>query len=136
MITITHSFAEGTLVQGTTRGDGSYGILTGSGWRWFRSLSMCGIRQSRDRLAKNWMINAAVAALRAAGLDVAEPEIDNDPRPMEEREADRAARMDGPTGWSTARRPDSAPRTRPARSAARIWSDACFWLNRDESTED
>ena len=94
MITITHSFAEGTLVHGTTRGDGSYEILRGLGWRWFRSLNTCGIQQSRDRLAKNCMINAAVTALRAAGLDVTEPEIDNDPRPMEEREADRAARMD------------------------------------------
>lgn len=94
MITITHSFTEGTLVDGMTRGDGSYEILRGLGWRWFRSLNTCGIQQSRDRLAKNWMISAAVTALRAAGLEVAEPEIDNDPRPMEEREADRAARMD------------------------------------------
>lgn len=94
MITITHSFAEGTLVSGMARGDGSYEILRANGFRWFPSLRTCGIQSSRDRLSQDWKINTAVTALRAAGLDVAEPEIDNDPRPMEQREADRAARMD------------------------------------------
>lgn len=93
MITITHTFTEGTLVQGMTRGDGTYEILRANGFRWFRTLGTCGIAQSRDRMAKEWRINGAATALRAAGHEV-EIEIDNDPRPMTEREADRAERME------------------------------------------
>jgi hypothetical protein len=94
MLTITHSFAEGTLIEGMVRGDGSYEIVTGiQGWKWFRSLKTCGIIQSRDRISKSWLINAAAEKLRAAGFTVT-VEVDDNPRPMAEREADRAAHMD------------------------------------------
>ena len=91
---ITHSFADGTLIDGMVRGDGSYEIVTGiQGWKWFRSLNTCGIIQSRDRISKSWLINAAAEKLRAAGFTVT-VEIDDNPRPMAEREAERAAHMD------------------------------------------
>lgn len=93
MITISHSYAEGTLIDGMERGDGSYDIVTGLGWRWFRSLNTCGIRQSRDKISKDWMINQTANALRVAGFTV-NIEIDNDPRPVAEREADKAAHME------------------------------------------
>lgn len=84
---ITHSFAEGTLIEGMVRGDGSYEIVRGiSGWRWFRSLNTCGIARSRDQLAKEWLINTAATALREAGFTV-KVTIDNTPRPVAEREA-------------------------------------------------
>lgn len=91
MITISHSYAEGTLIDGMTRGDGSYEIVTGLGWRWFRSLNTCGIRHSRDRISKDWMINQTADALRAAGHDV-DIQIDNNPRPVADREADGSLR--------------------------------------------
>lgn len=93
MITISHSYAEGTLIDGMTRGDGSYEIVTGLGWRWFRSLNTCGIRHSRDRISKDWMINQTADALRAAGHDV-DIQIDNNPRPVADREAEKAAHME------------------------------------------
>jgi hypothetical protein len=94
MLTITHSFAEGTLIDGMVRGDGSYEIVTSiQGWKWFRSLNTCGIIQSRDRISKSWLINAAAEKLRAAGFTVT-VEIDDNPRPMAERETDRAEHME------------------------------------------
>lgn len=92
-LNITHSFAEGTLISGGARGDGSYEILTAHGWRWFRSLGVCGIRQSRDKLSKDWIINSTAEALRAAGFAVT-VEIDNDPRPVADREAEKAEHME------------------------------------------
>jgi hypothetical protein len=117
-ITITHSFAEGTLIEGMVRGDGTYDIVTANGFRWFRTLDTCGVAQSRDHMAKQWIVNAAATALRAAGHDV-EIEIDNDPRPMAEREADRAERME-----DRADRMDNRAQRRAAESdAARATAD-------------
>lgn len=89
---ITHTHAEGSLVDGTRRGDSSSEILKAQRWRWSRNLESWYIPQSRDRRAKLTQINATAAALRAAGFDV-EVDIDDNYRPTAEVEADKIARQ-------------------------------------------
>lgn len=92
-ITITHTAAEGTLVKGTSRGDGTNTILKSAGFRWFRTLGLWGIAGSRDRDPHGAKITVAADALRAAGHDV-EIDIDDRHRDPATVEADRAARAD------------------------------------------
>ncbi|MFD6677268.1 DUF3560 domain-containing protein [Rhodococcus zopfii] len=92
-LTITHTHAEGTLIDGTTRGDGSAEILKAQRWRWSRGLGSWYIPQSRDRRAKLAQINSTAAALRAAGFTV-EVDIDDDYRPTARVEADKIARQE------------------------------------------
>lgn len=91
-IQITHTAAEGTLVHGTARGDGTNTILKASGFRWFRTLGVWGIAGSRDRQPNRHKIERAADALRAAGHDV-NVNVDDTHRPAAEAEADRAQRQ-------------------------------------------
>ncbi|CAM5314588.1 DUF3560 domain-containing protein [Streptomyces abikoensis] len=101
-ITITHTRADGTLVEGSRKGDGVLELLRPHGFRYFPSLSQLGITRSRDRQAQHWKINSAAAALRDVGWTV-EIEIKEDVRrtfaeaeaDRAERAADRAERYDG-----------------------------------------
>ncbi|UBU16601.1 DUF3560 domain-containing protein [Nonomuraea gerenzanensis] len=93
MITISHTHEEGTLVDGTVKGDGAWEILRKHGFHYFRSIGMIGIRQSRDQVAKRWKINGAADALRAAGFEVT-VEIDDTPRDRAQVLADQADRLD------------------------------------------
>ncbi|MFK0063376.1 DUF3560 domain-containing protein [Streptomyces werraensis] len=70
MIEITHTHADGTLVDGTAKGDGTAPILKTHGFRWFPSIKQWGIRGSRDQAPRRLAINAAAEALRAAGHEV------------------------------------------------------------------
>ena len=70
MLTITHTPEAGTLIEGTSRGDGTAEILKANGWRWGRSIGAWYVPQSRDRLPKWWTINRAATALRDAGHEV------------------------------------------------------------------
>lgn len=94
MITIRHSRADGTLIEGSRRGDGVYEIARANGFTYFPSLGMIGIRGSRDKPAQTTRINAAADALRAAGHEVT-VDVDDTPRPVAEVEADRADRAAG-----------------------------------------
>jgi hypothetical protein len=93
MITITHTHADGTLVYGTERGDGTAEILKANRFRWFPSLKLWGIPQSRDHLAKRWQIDGAAKALEAAGFTVT-VEIHDSPRDVAEVKAGRAERLE------------------------------------------
>ena len=102
MITISHTHADGTLVYGTDRGDGTAAILKANRFRWFPSIKAWGIAQSRDKLAKTWQINAAKTALEAAGFTVTVEIDETDRRAFADAEAeryeraeDRAERMSG-----------------------------------------
>jgi hypothetical protein len=89
---IRHTHADGTLLEGSSKGDGVYEVLKGlRGWRYFPSIGAIGIRQSRDRVAKRGLINAAADALRAAGHEVT-VEIDDTPRARADVLADQADR--------------------------------------------
>ena len=95
-LTITHTHADGTLVHGTSKGDGVYELIgprTAARFRYFPSIRMIGIPQSRDHLAKRWQIDQAAKVLRAAG-HVVTVEIDDTPRDVGDVKADRAGRLD------------------------------------------
>ena len=91
-IQITHTPADGTLVHGTARGDGTNTVLKACGFRWFRTLGLWGIAGSRDRQPNRYKIDHAADALRAAGHTV-NIDIDDTHRPVTDAEADRAQRQ-------------------------------------------
>jgi hypothetical protein len=92
MLTITHTREDGTLIDGTERGDGTNVVLKANGWRFSRQLGGWYVPQSRDRAAKAWKINATADALREAGYPV-EVTIDDTARPAAVVEADKIARQ-------------------------------------------
>lgn len=92
MLTISHSAVGGTLIDGTSRGDGSGEVLRTHGWRWFRSIAMWGMRGSRDRAPRVRLIDMTADALRAQGFEV-EISIDATARPAVEVEAARIERQ-------------------------------------------
>lgn len=94
MITIRHTRAAGTLIEGSTKGDGVYEIVRPHGFHYFPSLQQIGIRRSRDRAAKKWEINAATNALRAAGFEVEIVIDEDDRRTFAEAEQDRYDRAE------------------------------------------
>jgi Domain of unknown function (DUF3560) len=81
MIIIKHTHQDGTLIEGSRKGDGVYQVLRGSdpSWWYFRSLGQIGLKHSRDKPARTWVLRAAEEALKEAGYDVA-VEIDNSTR--------------------------------------------------------
>ncbi|MCT9093450.1 DUF3560 domain-containing protein [Streptomyces sp. ASQP_92] len=84
MITITHTHAEGTLADGTSKGDGSGDVLKRYGFRWMPSIGMYGIPGTIDRAATD---------LRAAGFDT-ELSVDDTPRPYDIVQAAARRRLD------------------------------------------
>ena len=101
-LTITHTHAAGTLIDGTSRGDGSAEVLktvvnpyTGrpGAWRWSRNLDSWYVARSRDTRANTALFDATKAALEAAGFTV-DVEIDDACRPAAEVEADAVARQE------------------------------------------
>lgn len=91
MLTITHTAEDGTLIDGTARGDGSAEVLKANRWRWSRNLGAWYIPRSRDAEPKTWIITPTAEQLRAAGFEVT-VELDFSQRPAEEVEAARAER--------------------------------------------
>ena len=92
MLTITHTHAEGTLIDGTAKGDGTAEVLKANGWRWGRSIATWFIPNSRDHLPNHWKITRTAAALRTAGFDV-ETSVSVDHRSTADVEADKIARQ-------------------------------------------
>jgi hypothetical protein len=96
LITIKHTHEDGTLVYGTRKGDGVYDIIRkweNGNFKFFPSLRMIGLRNSRDRVADRWAINAAAKALREAGFEV-EVEIDDTFRDRAQVLEDKADRLE------------------------------------------
>lgn len=96
MITITHTHADGTLIEGSRKGDGVYELLKElyGNWRHFPSLRQIGIGQSRDKPADTYKINQAAEALRAAGHEVTVTIDESDRRAFADVEADRYDRAE------------------------------------------
>jgi protein-L-isoaspartate O-methyltransferase len=95
-VIIRHTHEDGTLVYGTSKGDGVYELIgprTAARFRYMPSIKMIGIPQSRDHLAKRWQIEEARKALESAGFTVA-VEIDDTPRDVAQVKTDRAERLD------------------------------------------
>ncbi|MFC6883523.1 DUF3560 domain-containing protein [Actinomadura yumaensis] len=83
-IEIVHTRAEGTLVYGTHKGDGTAIILGarnrgGCGFRWSRNLGLWYLPHSRDKSARMSVINETQQRLERAEYRVA-VKIDNDER--------------------------------------------------------
>lgn len=93
MLTITHTPAEGTLIDGTAKGDGTAEVLKANGWRWGRSIGCWYVPHSRDRLPKTHLIDATISALTKAAFAV-ETELDHRLRPAAEVEETRIQRQD------------------------------------------
>ncbi|MGP9587235.1 DUF3560 domain-containing protein [Micrococcaceae sp. AOP34-BR2-30] len=91
-LTITHTHAEGTLIEGTAKGDGTAAVLKAHRWRWGRSIAAWYIPHSRDKAAQVHRIEATASALQEAGFTV-DVEIDYTARSTAEAEADKAARL-------------------------------------------
>lgn len=91
-LTISHTAAEGTLIEGTAKGDGTAPVLKAHGWRWGRSIGSWFIPRSRDTAPKRHIIDATAAQLRADGFTVA-VEVDASQRSTAEVEADKIARQ-------------------------------------------
>lgn len=96
-IEITHSYAEGTLLDGTTREDARKGtevhaILNRFAWKWMPSIGMSGQRSSRGQLPRQGRIDATRDALEALGYTV-EIHIDTTVRDQAEADADNTARL-------------------------------------------
>lgn len=89
MITITHTHAEGTLIEGTDRGDGSRDVLRRHRCRWSRNLGAWFVPQSRDRNARG--LETMADELRAAGFEV-ELSVDNERRAVADVQSDRLDR--------------------------------------------
>ncbi|MET4614095.1 hypothetical protein ABIC28_005108 [Rhodococcus sp. PvR044] len=91
-LTITHTPAEGTLIDGTSRGDTAGPILKARGWRWSRNLESWYVPRSRDVAPKRVLINMTTEKLREAGYTV-DIDIDASYRTTAEVEADKITRQ-------------------------------------------
>jgi len=94
MITIRHTPAEGTLVEGTRRGDGSAELLKARRFKWSRNLGCWYVPHSRDRQADTYRISGVAGALREAGFEVAIEVDDDETRSFAEAEQERYERAE------------------------------------------
>lgn len=92
MLTITHTALNGTLIEGTARGDGTNTVLKACGWRFSRNLGGWYLPQSRDRSPKTSAINHTIASLERAGFEVT-TDLDASLRNTADVEADRIQRQ-------------------------------------------
>lgn len=89
---ITHTDADGTMLGGTARGDGSAAVVKALGWRWGRSIGPTGswyVPRSRGVPPQRELIEATAQALGAAGFGV-EVRIDATPADRAQAEELRA----------------------------------------------
>lgn len=91
-LTITHTHETETLIEGTSKGDGTADVLKRVGWRWGRSIAAWYVPSSRDHLPNGYKINRTVQALQAAGFDVA-TDLSTEHRPTADVEAGKIARQ-------------------------------------------
>lgn len=88
---LTHNPADGTLLAGTSRGDGSAAVLKRLGWRWSRQMQCWYIPNSRDRHPQQNLITTTVDRLGDLNL-AADVEVAQEIRPADHVESDRDAR--------------------------------------------
>ena len=86
---ITHTPAEGTLIEGTSKGDGSAEILKNHHARWSGKISSWYFPRTRNKTGNVQAIEKLADDLKAAGFSV-EISIEEETRSMEQIEADKA----------------------------------------------
>jgi len=124
MIIIRHTHQDGTLIEGSRKGDGVYQVLRGNdpAWWYFRSVGQICLKHSRDKPARTWVLHAAEQALKAAGYEVT-VEIDNTVRrSFADAEADRYQRAEERAGRYDGYAGNAAARSQAALSRARSLS--------------
>ena len=89
MISISHSAEHGTIIDGTSKGDGSPEILKANGFRWSRNLGSWYLPRSRDQRPKMAVIDRTCEQLSNSGHTI-ERALDATLRPEAEVEADRS----------------------------------------------
>ena len=70
MLRIEHTDMEGTLLDGTSRGDGTAEVVKTLGWRWSGRIGLWYVPRSRARAPQRALIERTATALREAGYDV------------------------------------------------------------------
>ncbi|MEC3995186.1 ParB/RepB/Spo0J family partition protein [Actinacidiphila sp. DG2A-62] len=93
-IEITHTRAEGTILTGSSKGDGVFEIVRDHGFWFSRNVDGLYIRRSQDKEAQMWRINGAAEALRAAGHEVTVEIKEEVRRSFAEAEAAREERAE------------------------------------------
>jgi hypothetical protein len=73
-LAITHTVAHGTLVDGTTAGDGAAEILKSYGLRWAPRLQRWQLPRAAGRPVNRRLMGALIAALRVYGFEVQTPD--------------------------------------------------------------
>lgn len=67
-LSLTHTSADGTLLKGTSHGDGSARVLRRLGWRWNRQAQCWYIPASRGRHPQENLISTTAGRLEPLGL--------------------------------------------------------------------
>lgn len=93
MLTNTHTYDAGRIIDATSKGDGSSEVLKANRWRWDRSIAAWYMPNRRDHRPNRHRIEATAAALRDAGFEVATA-IDDTTRTTAEVEAGKIARQE------------------------------------------
>ncbi len=123
-IVIRHTHGDGTIVEGSSKGDGVWEALRPLGWAYRRTPGIF-IRGSRYKGADRWRINRAADAVRALGLSCAV--VIDEGMSFAEREAARV----GAAEERAERFEDRAGRAAAASQSARNASDQIgerFWM--------
>lgn len=89
---ITHTRQTGTVIDGTSKNDGTTDILKANRWRWSPILSQWYIPHTRDKASRGYQIADTAKALNAVGHEVTVT-VDDTPRPVHMVEADKAERQ-------------------------------------------
>ena len=92
-LAITHTAAAGTILAGSSRGDGTADLVKPLRWRWSAYLTAWYLPRSRDADPQLVVIAATAAALRSAGHAV-EVTVDPSSREVADIEADKVERAD------------------------------------------
>ena len=125
-LTITHTHEAGTLIEGTTKGDGTAEVLKANGWRWGRSIASWFVPMSRDRMPKHYKIEGTATALRAAGFEV-ESDIDETTRSTADIEAAKIERQSQRVEALEAKAQRKSTAADDAERRARAAGDALPW---------
>ena len=123
LITITHSRADGTLVESDEHiPQAAVEILQAwpGNFRYFRSIRQYGVRSTRDKAAATWKLERVAENLRAAGFEVNIEITEDERRPFAEIEAERNARAAERVEYRT----ELAGKREAEADAARERSDA------------
>ncbi|MFB8236131.1 DUF3560 domain-containing protein [Kitasatospora purpeofusca] len=76
-LTIRHTWEDGTVLEGSRKGDGAFEVARSAGFKWMRSVQLIALPRSRDSRADMYRINRAKAALEATGRFTVTVEVDN-----------------------------------------------------------